>query len=96
MKTFSEFMNEGREELKAAYLKGSVKLEDIEKAFKNTKPGTMVKLTVNNPKSKHKQGIVSLLDIKKGDLLTTALATSTDKSAVFKIEDVISFDTYKI
>ena len=101
MKKFSDYINEMknddmRQTLKQKYLNPSVKMEDIEKAFKNIKPGTMVKLMVNNPKSRSKQGLVSLLDIKKGDLLTTSLLTSPDKAGVFKIEDVISFDIYKI
>lgn len=96
MKNFKDFFNEDRATAKAAYLKGTISLEGIEKAFKNVKSGTAVKLTVKNDKSRSKQGIVTLMDIKKGKLLTTSLATSTDKSAVFNIDDVISYDTYKI
>jgi len=93
--TFRKLL-EDRQALKREYLKPKVQLKDIEKAFKSTKPDTVVKLTVKNPKSKHKQGIVTLMDIKGNDLLTSALATDSSKSAVFKIDDVISFDVHKI
>ena len=96
MKTFKELIESTRSNIKQAYLNPAVKMSDLEKAFKTLKPDAKIMLRVNNPKSRSKTGMVTLLDIKKGDLLTTPLATSSDKSAVFTIDDVISFDTYKI
>lgn len=96
MNTFRELLETSRAKLKQEYLKGSVNLADIKKAHKTLKMDSKIMLRVNNPKSRTKFGMVTLLDIKKDDLLTTPLATSTDKSAVFTIDDVISFDIYKI
>ena len=38
---FKNFVNENRDEIKAAYLSKKVDMKDLEQAFNNTKPGTV-------------------------------------------------------
>ena len=74
---------------------GKLSIAAITKAFKATKPGTTIKIKLNNPASRSKIGYVTLMDIKKDRLLTTALNTSSDKSGDYSIDDVLDYDVYK-
>ena len=92
---FEATVVESREAMKNALMSEGVDMKGITKMFKGTKPGTVVKLRVTNPKSRSGSGYVTLMDIKGDRLLTTSLATSRDKSGDFSIEDVISYDLFK-